>query len=315
MANEIRPRPKIWTPAEIIDDCAVAIEEFRKDRVGEPRSLYEAEMTNWQDQVALTVSQFHKFLDGSLSDEDLQKVVGTDDGISVLRYTAAPPISTDDLKTLSGSTLARTRLYRSEDELRSVRSILEATHDAYRFPWISENREASKDEIDCAVLATLSVLVTQRVQTLRRNDAKSQQESAVRAILSAAQYELDPSTSKFDGIDEGPAVGQYSGERKVSGTKADVIARLKTKDLLLVECKVSNSAVNSYKRLNHEAVNKATTWLKELGSSRAVPAAVLRGVFNPDNVLAAQNSGLAIFWEHRLTDLSDFLTAVETYQA
>ena len=120
MANENRPRPKIWTASEIYDDCAIAVEAFRKDRVGEPRTLYEAEMATWRAQVALTISLFHRFLNGSLSVQDLEAIIGTDDGISVLRYTAAPPISTDDLKTLSGSTLARTKLYKSEVEMKAV---------------------------------------------------------------------------------------------------------------------------------------------------------------------------------------------------
>ena len=46
-----------------------------------------------------------------------------------------------------------------------------------------------------------------------------------------------------------------------------------------LECKASNSATNSYKRVNHEAASKAETWLQDFGRSQVVPAAVLSGVF------------------------------------
>jgi hypothetical protein len=65
--------------------------------------------------------------------------------------------------------------------------------------------------------------------------------------------------------------------------------------------------VNSYKRVNHEAAGKAKKWLHEFGQRAVIPAAVLSGVFKPENLQTAQNEGLALFWQHRLEDLADFL--------
>lgn len=42
------------------------------------------------------------------------------------------------------------------------------------------------------------------------------------------------------------------------------------------ECKVSNSKVNSHKRLNHEAVDKVAKWEDAFGR-QCVPGAVLQG--------------------------------------
>jgi hypothetical protein len=70
---------------------------------------------------------------------------------------------------------------------------------------------------------------------------------------------------------------------------------------------VSNSEVNSIKRLIHERGNKARIWTNAFGSE-AIPAAVLAGVFKLTNLREAQESrGIAIFWEHDLTPLATFL--------
>lgn len=82
--------------------------------------------------------------------------------------------------------------------------------------------------------------------------------------------------------------------------------------MLLVECKVSNSEVNSYKRLNHECGDKAAKWRGAFGDE-AITAAVLSRVYKLGNLLDAQGgyNPVVIFWEHDLEPLEQFLrTAV-----
>jgi hypothetical protein len=43
-----------------------------------------------------------------------------------------------------------------------------------------------------------------------------------------------------------------------------------------IACKVSNSEVNSVKRINNDAAIKATTWRQELGNNQVVPVASYR---------------------------------------
>lgn len=74
-----------------------------------------------------------------------------------------------------------------------------------------------------------------------------------------------------------------------------------------IECKVSNSAVNSFKRINHEAAGKARDWISGFGQRQVIPAAVIAGVFNPANLATAQYEGLTIYWNDRLTDLVDYI--------
>ncbi len=76
--------------------------------------------------------------------------------------------------------------------------------------------------------------------------------------------------------------------------------------LLLVECKVSNSGVNSIKRLN-DAKKKATEWRKDLGDATAVPAAVLSGVFDLRHLEQTQARGLSLFWGHELEQMGSWI--------
>ena len=93
----------------------------------------------------------------------------------------------------------------------------------------------------------------------------------------------------------------------MGGTRADFTIGLRER-LLLIECKASNSEVNSYKRLNHEIGDKAAVWKRSFGES-VIPAAVLAGVFKVDNLEEAQRGGIAIFWEHDVATLFEFVAA------
>jgi hypothetical protein len=78
-----------------------------------------------------------------------------------------------------------------------------------------------------------------------------------------------------------------------------------------IECKVSNSALNSVKRINNDAAAKAAEWLKAFGTNQVVPTAVISGVFKVINLLQAQEAGLTIFWSHDLKKLGEFIASLE----
>jgi XamI restriction endonuclease len=71
--------------------------------------------------------------------------------------------------------------------------------------------------------------------------------------------------------------------------------------------KVSNSSVNSVKRLNNDAAAKAETWRQDFGSTQVVPVAVLSGVYALHNLESAQQRGLTLYWAHRLDDLTRWI--------
>ena len=111
---------------------------------------------------------------------------------------------------------------------------------------------------------------------------------------------------------DAPSIADFCGECKFGNTRADLVVRLPDGRVMAIECKASNSAVNSYKRINHEAVGKARTWLESFGRRQTVPGAVIAGVFNAANLMTAQEHGLSLFWSHRLDDLADFVLSTSS---
>lgn len=95
----------------------------------------------------------------------------------------------------------------------------------------------------------------------------------------------------------GVTLGRHNG---------DFVVGLFDRRRLALECKSSNSALNSRKRLNKEVVGDASEWARQFGN-QVVSGAVLRGVFDSRYVLTAQGTPLLIFWSHRLEDLRKFI--------
>ena len=89
--------------------------------------------------------------------------------------------------------------------------------------------------------------------------------------------------------------------------KADLVVSLWDGRIMPIECKVSNSALNSVKRLNNDAAVKASVWLADFGTTNIVPVAVLSGVYALRSLEEAQERGLTLYWAHRLSDLVQWI--------
>ncbi|MEO5958272.1 MAG: XamI family restriction endonuclease, partial [Opitutaceae bacterium] len=191
-------------------------------------------------------------------------------------------------------------------KLRKVFAVIEQTIDPYRFPWVLERRAPTASEKSAALLASSVLLAAQRMSTARRGDGKSTQEASVKEYLRSLKYREVPRGS-ISTIVEGPKKGEFSGESMLGSRKADVILRLNDTRIMPIECKVSNSALNSVKRINNDAAAKAVDWLKTFGTNQVVPTAVIAGVFKVSNLIQAQDAGLTLFWAHDLAKLGRFI--------
>ncbi|MDE0038025.1 MAG: XamI family restriction endonuclease, partial [Gammaproteobacteria bacterium] len=238
----------------------------------------------------------------------LADVMRDEDMRTAFRYLGAPPVSEDDLKTLAESSLAPTVLRERRTESERVRDTVLRIIDPHRFGWLTDRREPSHDERARAVIASAVLVAVRKVETSRRSNAKRFQENAVERLLAEAGFE-EVEARDIPLLDAAPAPGQFCGESKLGGTRADIVARLYDGRVMPLECKVSNSAVNSFKRINHEAAGKARDWIAGFGQLQVVPAAVIAGVFNPPNLATAQHEGLTIYWNDRLDDLVEFIAA------
>ena len=110
-------------------------------------------------------------------------------------------------------------------------------------------------------------------------------------------------------LDQAPKPGEFCGESMFGGRKAELLVRLWDGRVMPIECKVSNSALNSIKRLNNDATVKAEHWRADWGPRNVVPCAVLSGVFDLRHLIEAQTRGLCLFWAHDLQPFVDFVVA------
>jgi len=298
--------PKRWSLKELTKEAATATHLFRSGRTGEPQlysQFFDAFAPIFRDLIDKSLPELIK----ETIDADLiADIVSDQDSRTAYRYLAAPPISDDDLKTLAETKLSPAKLRTDSIEARRVREAVLNAIDPHRFPWVMQKRKPTNVERKIAIIASAVLVATQKVGTSRRSSAKNIQESAVKNLLADMKFAAIPAR-KIRLLEDGPQPGQYCGESQLGDTRADLVVRLPDRRYLAIECKVSNSKVNSFKRVNHEALGKARRWVGQFGSSAVVPAAVLSGVFEPKNLSAAQTNGLYLFWGHRLDDLRRFI--------
>lgn len=249
---------------------------------------------------------------GTLDPADLVTITSDDDKRRALFYLTAPPISDDDLKTLAEArSFAASTLSADPDAVARIRDIILRILDPKRFPWIGEGRAPTVAERDAAIVASAALIAARKIETFRRNDAKDRQEERVKELLRTLGFTEIPKRVIHNAANA-PAAGEFMGETPVAGARADVVAGLHDGRLLVIECKVSNSAVNSYKRIVHDTGGKATIWHTQFGRANIVVGAVLSGVFSPANCEHVQNDkDVFLFWDHRLEDLEKFIKSAK----
>lgn len=293
--------PPRYTQAELDAARLQAIAAFRTERLEEPVEQYHEFLDEYQgvveDLLETTVDLTQ------LSDQALT-VMGDPKLFHALRYLAGPPISKDDLQTLAEvSSFVPARLASNPAAVARIVGVIRDGIDRRRFAWVSDGREPDEHERKAAVLASAALIAAQRLQTLRRNDAQKAQELLVEEALLGVGWRKVP-TREVPTLRNAPAGGEFCRESHLARRKADFIIGLHDGRVLALECKVSNSATNSVKRLNNDAAAKAGAWIEQLGSAQLVPAAVLSGVYKLHNLEAAQAQGLTIFWAHQLSALT-----------
>ena len=298
--------PTKWTSQQLEDDAGKATAIFRRERLDETLELYSRFIDEFVPVFQSIIEKLPRLSTEPLDPATVADMLRNKNSRIAFRYLAAPPISEDDLKTLAETTLSIAALERNLDQARRVRDIVLHIIDPHRFPWIVESRDPGEHERETAIVASAVLVAAKKVETSRRNDAKRIQESRVKDLLRGIGLTEVPARD-IPLLDAAPAPGEFCGESRLGDTRADLVIRLYDRRVMAIECKVSNSAVNSFKRVNHEAVGKAGKWLRAFGDHATVPSAVLSGVFNPDNLATAQITGLSIFWGFRLQDLADFI--------
>ena len=297
--------PIQWTAAELANDSVVAASRFRSDRLAASDS-WETHYRQARDKFELLFQKLDDLDPGVISHDKLAEAYQLGLG-EALRYLAGPPISDDDLQVIAEvNSIAPGQLRKDPEALRKVFKVIERVVDPHRFPWVASGSAPTQDQREAALLASSVLLAAQRVATQRRNEGKENQETKLKAYLCSLGF-TEVAAMTINTIVKGPQAMQFCAECPLGERKADVVVRLHDTRLLAIECKASNSATNSVKRLNNDAAAKAEYWIKQFGIAQVVPAAVLAGVFKVLNLEQAQARGLSLFWSHDLGKLGAYI--------
>ncbi len=302
------PTRPTWSEDELRADALRSTEIFRDERLVEPLERY---LENFDDYRVAVENLIEGTVDLSELHEQAVEYLTAPDTLYAVRFLASPFVSSDDLKVLADASLAPSRLRADPDMARRVIDAVMMALDRRRFPWIGEDREPTDAEREAAIVATTSIIATQRTQTDRRSTSKQDQEDAVKDRLRAEGF-VEVPTRPIPNSASAPNPGEFCAETLFGTRKADVVIRLWDGRTMPLECKVSNSSTNSVKRLNNDAAVKARIWIGEFGINNIVPAAMLSGVFKVHNLVSAQADGLSLFWAHDLDAFVEFIDSTRS---
>jgi hypothetical protein len=288
-------------------DAALARSTFRNERLLEPLDLYNQFFVTFADIFRKLIDKLPDIASEPIDVELIAELIDGRDAQKAFRYLTAPPISEDDLKTVADASLTAMRLRTDADSAKRIRDTVLTVIDPHRFPWVAKGRLPSNDERERAVVASAALAASSDVGTRRRSTSKEMQEQAVKDLLASAGM-TEIKAREIPMLTAAPAPGEFCGETRLAGTRADIVARLKDGRVMAIECKVSNSTVNSYKRLVHDTGGKAAHWYDQLGRAQVIPSSVLSGVYSSANLRNVQESkDVYLFWQHRLADLAAFI--------
>lgn len=277
---------------------------FRAQRLEEPLEAY---LEHYEDYRGVVEELLETTVDLLELVERASSALATKKLQEAFRYLASPPVSESDLQVVAEvASLAPNKLKADHDGAQRVAEIVHSILDRERFPWVNDRREPTEAERASAAMASAVLLAVQRVNTARRTEAKKEQEEAVRQALIGAGFH-QVKTRPVRTLSDAPGAGEFCMESKLGQRKADLILGLWDRRIMAIECKVSNSEVNSIKRLNNDAAAKAEAWRRDFGERQVVPVAILSGVFKLSHLESAQERGLSLFWAHHLVHLVNWI--------
>lgn len=283
--------PPTWTEQELQHGRDVAEREYIvaqegeggwADLFNESQPVVEAAFEKTRDLRTLDA--------GLVADRELWQI---------LRFCCGPPISEENLWTFIGKKFQGQLPVGLEAKTANE---LAKRLDPVRFPWVVRGRAPTKEERQVASTATATLITQARFTTLARGQVARRQTDLVYAALKTAGFVFDEGAKTVEDL----RPGTYCGEKTLHNKKCDVPIRLNDGRLLSLECKVSNTPKNSWKRLNQETVGKSNTWRGRM-HDQVVTGCVLAGVFDLQSLVQAQQQGIFIFWEHDLASLVAFV--------
>ena len=303
--------PKTYSDSELEALSRRMVAEFVRNRHDAEARLAERYHLAFAEAKASAVEVFEKTGDlKNLFTAGQELLAGG--YLQTLRNMSRPTVSEDDFKKLSSTGTASARKFEDSELSAVALNYLGRNLNQDLFPWLKGSAEPTDFEREAAVVAVAALVADQKTKTAMRGISSKQQELAVRQkLIDGCGMVVVDGDKSFDYLKDGPKPGQvFARETKVAGTKADIVLGLFDGRIMCLECKVSNTEVNSYKRLNHEAVDKIKKWSAAFGM-QCVSGVVLQGCFKAENLAAAQREDAYLFWSSELSALVDFVNATK----
>ncbi|MGB0766819.1 MAG: XamI family restriction endonuclease [Phycisphaeraceae bacterium] len=240
----------------------------------------------------------------------LEKTIQSSGAITeLLRQLTAPPLSQDQF-----SLICPDYSKGAEKNARPVSVdkavVVAATFRRWLDPRIIEAFDSDHIERITQVAAgPLYILARQKFETDRRTKAAAAQEQAVIDLLESLGFERAPSRV----IDQPWTVGENCYMHKTtfsaavkSTAEVDIAIGLPGGRLLAIECKVSNDATNSIKRIN-DVLKKREAWERGYGQVLTT-GAVLSGVIAGKDIARLAAADVCVFFSHSLQHLQAYLS-------
>jgi len=260
----------------------------------------------WHAALDAVGRDFKHKLQAAFQDGNLEKVIADSGAVmELLRQLTAPPLSQDQFKLLcpswpKGSEKPGKKV--KPAVAKQVATVIRRWID----PRIIEGLEA--DRLAEVAAGPLYILARQKFETEKRTQASRLQESGVTSLLDNLGFTKVQSRE----IDQPWTVGEENYMHKTTFRSAsrdtaevDIAVGLPGGRLLAIECKVSNDATNSIKRVN-DVLKKRESWEKMYGNVLTT-GAVMSGVIMPRDILRLSSAGVCVFFSHDLAPLRKYL--------
>lgn len=304
--------PKRYTWLELVEMSLTMTEDFVRARHEAENHLAERYHESFEKALKDVEAVFKRTEAlRSLSSESGQELL-ISGYLQTLRNMCRPTVSEDDFKNLSDTGTVSASKFSDIGLSQSALDYLERNLNRDIFSWLDADTAPTDSERHAAAVAVAALAAEQKTKTLMRGSSSKRQEQAVREALIARCGLKSVASKSFELLSNGPGKGElFDRETLVAGTKADVVLGLYDGRIMCLECKVSNSEVNSFKRLNHEAVDKVKKWAGSFGK-QCVSGVVIQGCFKAANLVSAQDDGAYLFCSSNLTPLIDFINGTKS---
>ncbi|MCV2866921.1 XamI family restriction endonuclease [Albidovulum sediminicola] len=289
----------------------MSVTEENRKNAERARKLYVegadpvGEATDWAASLAEIRLQVVAALAASHDLRDLRSALEADGKhMLIFRHLLAPPKSQDQFKLLcdewsKGS--EKSGLPQKPNAVRAVSEVLVRWMDREIAPWLSANRDATEVERERLIERVISFIAPKLTDTQKRNRLSAEQETAVVKLLRSLNWTQLPSVT----IDTRAAVAPKHFMNKTrfatattTAQEVDIACGFAASYVAAMECKVTNDATNSVKRIN-DVLKKAAAWKAHWGSF-VETAALLQGVIKPEDVQRLTDEGVRVFWSHDL---------------